>query len=336
MSERPSATSGRTFGERLATFPSTARERVSRDPRVQKLLYPLRNRRAFADLYQHDRMLGDDVRVDSYWQAIEKHIGPGDVVIDLGTGTGVLALFAALQGARVHAIEHGPIIEAAKAVARDNGIETIEFHRVNSRDFDLPDKVDAIVHEQIGEAAYDERLVENIGDLRDRLLKPGGKILPHQLDLYMEPVQLREDLRAPFAWQQKLHGIDFRAVEGFAQHTHRYLYRVANPFPFGHFLCEPEPVVEIDLLRATADDLPQTIAYERQVTQAGHFDGYCVYFDARFDDEVWFTSSPAAGGTSWGAPHMRTPTREVEPGDTIRLELTAGDLAAPATWDWGA
>jgi len=309
--------------------------RLANSPRARRLVYELRNRRTFADLYQHDRMLADAVRTDAYWAAISKHVSEGDVVIDLGTGSGVLSLFAARQGARVHAIEHGPIIEVAREVARDNGATGIEFHRAHSLRFELPDKIDAIIHEQIGDALFDERVVTNIADLRDRLLKPGGRVYPHRLTLYIEPVQLQEQFRAPFAWQQELHGIGFGALERFAAgQAHGYLYRTFRPFPFDRFLCRPEPVVSIDLETANESDLPRRIAYERPVEREGLLDGFCVYFEARFDDEIAFTSSPADTPTSWGTPFLRVSSRRVAPGDSVRLELTADDLAHPSTWSW--
>lgn len=324
----------KTMRERLVQAPVTFRERLARSERAQRLLYEMRNRRMFADFFQHDRMLADRARIESYWAAAEKHIGPGDVVVDIGAGTGVLSFFAALQGAEVHAVEHGPVIEAAEAVARDNGIENVIFHRANSRTLELPVKADAIIHEQIGDALFDERAVENLVDARDRLLKPGGRIYPALLDLYIEPVQLRDDLRAPFASEQHLHGIDFRAIADFAELSHSYLYKSLRPFPLGRFLGQPEPVVSVDLHTAAATDLPTRISYKRPATASGSFDGFCVYFDARFDEQIGFGSSPELPATNWANPLLRVRSRQVEPGEEIALELSAEDLATPRTWDW--
>ena len=77
----------------------------------------------------HIRMLADNIRVEAYRRAIFKTVRKGDRVVDIGTGTGILAFFALQAGARrVYAIETGPIIEVAKKTARDNGFsDRIDF-----------------------------------------------------------------------------------------------------------------------------------------------------------------------------------------------------------------
>jgi protein arginine N-methyltransferase 1 len=324
----------RPWQERLIDSSLAWGERLMRNRRFQQLTYEIRNRRLFSDLFEHDEMLADRVRVDAYWRAIEKHVRPGDVVIDLGTGTGILAFFAAKQGATVHAVEHGSIIEAARAVARANRESRVTFHNLNSRRLRLPETADVLIHEQIGNALLDERVIENVVDLRERVLKPGARIYPGYLDLYIEPVQLREDMRMPFVWQQSLYGVDLAAIEDFAEMSHSYLYKQLRPFPFGHLLCEPEPVLTVDLHTATAADLPRYISYRRTVKARGHFDGYCVYFKARFDDDLSLTTSPESGMTSWRTPFLRVHSRPVEIGQEIGLDLSATDLALPSSWSW--
>jgi type I protein arginine methyltransferase len=324
----------RPFLERVPTAREVARTVLDRSATAQRIAYSRTNRKLFSDFFQHDRMLGDRVRVEAYERAFDKLLGKDDVVLDLGTGTGVLSFLAARRVARVHAVEHGPIIEAAEAVAADNGIENVSFHRGHSSKVEIGEKVDAIIHEQIGEGAYDERAVENLAELRERVLKPGGRIYPALLDLYIEPLQLQDDFRAPFVWQSQIDGTDFRRLRDFARPTPDYLLKRFRPFPFGHFLSDPEPVVQLNLETATAASMPQTIAYERPVTKAGILDGFCAYFTAAFDDEIGFTSSPDAPGTSWGQILLRVESQPVEPGDTIRLDFTADPLSRVNTWQW--
>lgn len=308
---------------------------VMRNDRLRRLVYEVRNRRTFADLHMHDIMLADRVRVDAYAAALEANIGPGDTVVDLGTGTGVLALLAARSAREVHAIEHGPIIDAARAVAAENGVTNVRFHRTHSRDFTLPGGADVLVHEQLGSALFNEDVVANIADLRDRVLAPGGRIYPALLELFVEPVQLRDDMRFPPAWQQEVHGLHFGALRPVGlQQPFDYWYKLWRPFPLGKLLCRPEPVLTVDLMTATPSDLPHEIHYARPAAEAGTMDGYCVYFTARFDDEIAISTSPEDPMTSWATPFLRVESRPVAAGETIRLDLRAEDLATPQTWRW--
>ena len=216
-------------------------------PLTRELYRELANRNLFSDLYQHDRMLADHVRVEAYRRAIEKHVKPGHVVHDLGTGSGLLALMAAKAGAaKVYAIDHGPWIDAARAVAKDNGLTNVEFHRVNSRRFTCPEKLDVIVQEQIGDALFEEGMIDNISDLRDRLLAPGGRILPDRFELFVDPVQLREP--RPFVWEQVIAGIRFAALRDLGEKQPvTYRFKPLPPQDFDHFLTRSEPVLGFDL-----------------------------------------------------------------------------------------
>jgi protein arginine N-methyltransferase 1 len=81
------------------------------------LTYDDVNSSMFANFREHDRMLADNVRLDPYYRAISKYVGKGDVVVDIGTGTGILSFFAAQQGPKkIYAIDHSSIIDVAKTV----------------------------------------------------------------------------------------------------------------------------------------------------------------------------------------------------------------------------
>lgn len=107
-----------------------------------------------------------------------------------------------------------------------------------------------------------------------------------------------------------------------------------RPFPLGRFVGPSERIAAVDLHTARPADLPTSFTYSRRATAEGILDGFCVYFTARFDDETAFSTSPDRPPTSWGSPLLRVESRRVASGETIRLELVAGDLEDPGTWRW--
>src|SRR5690606_22452433 len=105
----------------------------------------------FIGLNHHRRMLADRERMEAYEAAITEAVRPGMRVLDLGTGTGVLAMWAARAGAEVVAVEPHAVIEVARRVAADNGLaERITFVRADSRELTLDAPVDLVVTECMG------------------------------------------------------------------------------------------------------------------------------------------------------------------------------------------
>jgi len=93
-------------------------------------------------------------------------------LLDLGTGTGILALAAKKLGAgRVIAIDHDPIaISTARANARRNKIENIDFRVVDLRRWKFPRKIDIITAN-----LFSELLIEILPKLKraQRLILSG-------------------------------------------------------------------------------------------------------------------------------------------------------------------
>src|SRR4051812_16430671 len=93
----------------------------------------------YAPLMGHHRHLLDDrVRTAALLKAVARVVRRGDVVADLGTGTGILAIAARKAGASaVYAVERERVIELAAAIARDNGVDGITWMAGHSREVEL-------------------------------------------------------------------------------------------------------------------------------------------------------------------------------------------------------
>lgn len=296
------------------------------------------NGRYFADFYEQERMLADQPRMNFYNNAIARHIQPGDRVIDLGTGTGILAALASRRGAaKVYAIDHSDILQHARTIAAHNEISNVEFIRIHSSEFLLSEKVDVILHEQMGDCLFDEAMVTNVADLRDRLLKPGGMIVPSKFELYCEPVKLKDERLVPFLWEQNVHGYDYSCMERSRPQEPEYYHRCSSDLGFvDHFLGHPEPALSIDLHTLNESDLPLDLRFTRTVVNEGRLDGYAVYFRACVDDDLTLSSGPLDRDRAphWGFRFLRTDRDDFQAGDQIEVQLRVGRWPDLNSWRW--
>ena len=177
--------------------------------------------RGWADPVEHARMLHDHRRTSDYIAALRTAVRPGDVVVDIGTGSGVLAIAAARVGARhVYAIEASDIADVAERVFASNGVQDrVTLIRGWSREIELPEPADLLVAEVIGNEPFEEEILETTLDARRRLLKPGARLIPHTLELLARPLQIPDaearqraiGRQAVSRWRE-LYGIEFQPL----------------------------------------------------------------------------------------------------------------------------
>lgn len=155
----------------------------------------LRPTSGWADPVEHARMLHDERRTGDYMAAITEAVRPEDIVVDIGTGSGVLAIAAARAGARhVYAIEASDIAAVAGSVFGLNGVEDrVTLIPGWSRQVELPERADLLVAEIIGNEPLEEEILETTLDARRRLLKPGARLIPHALTLLARPLLLPDE-----------------------------------------------------------------------------------------------------------------------------------------------
>lgn len=144
----------------------------------------------------HIAMLDDRARTGAFCRALAAVVRPGDVAVDIGTGTGVLAVAAARAGARrVYAVEESGIAATAARVFEANGVaDRVTVVHARSTHADLPEPANVLVTETIGDDPLDEGILEIVADARRRFLAPGARVVPRALELFAVPVDMPEEL----------------------------------------------------------------------------------------------------------------------------------------------
>jgi 2-polyprenyl-3-methyl-5-hydroxy-6-metoxy-1,4-benzoquinol methylase len=265
----------------------------------------------------HNDMIYDEHRVEAYRRAIERSVKVGDIVADVGTGTGILAFLCLRAGAaRVHAIDRSPVINWARRLAEANGLgDRIIFHQCDSRDAKIDEKADVIVSELIGHIAFEEGMVESISDAMARFLKPGGLLIPRSVTLYAAPVYEREVYRSCIDGWKPAYGIDYSVMREQALQT-SYVTDIDERDLFA----KHQAVFSVDFTR----DVHLEVHAERtfDIYREGHINGMAFWFDSALSDVVHLSSGP------WSKTHWKqcfTPLdypRKVEAGGRLDVAFT--------------
>jgi type I protein arginine methyltransferase len=152
--------------------------------------------------------LADRDRTVAFERAINQVVRPGAQVLELGTGTGIMALFAARAGAsRVDAYEiTREVANIARANVAANGLgDVIHIYEADVTQDELkPAKYDVVIAEMISVGLIEEQLVLALNNvIRQALVTPTTACIPQR---QVTSVQL---VHADFSF----HGFMLRTVQ---------------------------------------------------------------------------------------------------------------------------
>ena len=279
-------------------------------------------------LDEHRAYLADTPRLEAFDAALRALVRPGDVVLDLASGTGILGLLACRAGARrVYAIEMGSIAELARDIARANGFgdRVVVIQDVSTR-ATLPEAVDLIVMDAAGRFGFDGSSVEILSDARRRFLKTDGRIIPSAVTLSIAPCNAVEPMDHVRFWSRPIHGLSFEPAATIARNTGYPRHIAAH-----QLIAAPADIATYDPSRQSA---PFSARASCRVERRASVDGIAGWFTAALAPGITLTNAPGAPNRI-DRRNVFLPLREpvaVDPGDVVCTALTIDPIAIMLRW----
>lgn len=267
----------------------------------------------FGGVLPHHYMLRDNYRVMSYKSAISAHVA-GKSVVEIGCGSGILSLFAAKAGAtRVTAIEESAIAGLAKEMFEANGCGSrIELRLGNSRDVQLNEPADVVIHEILGVDPFGENVLPYIADAKERMLRKGGRLIPHRLEVLCIGIEVEDKpndgldrCQAEAAQFSGMYGLDFTPFTKRLSQVSRRVFRppvdaFQNSSLKARVLSDECRLLDVDLYGDGRRDADEPSTVRLKINDAGSLGAVVVYFKAHLDETTVISNGPFVPVTSWG------------------------------------
>ena len=275
-------------------------------------------------------MLADDTRASAYAAAIRAVVRPGDRVLDVGAGFGFFSILAARAGAaHVDAVDTNPAVHLGPRLAQANGCaDRIAFHHLDAERLELPHRADVVISDLRGPTPFAGRSLATMIDVRQRLLRKGGAIVPRADTVFAAPCRIpatvRHEVHAAFGRE----GLDTSPIE-----------RILGDTPYrctidpGDLIAPGQPWALVDYATVLSTDVdggteltfsdPETVA------------GLAVWFATRLTNEIGFSSEPGAPTRVYR--QIFVPVRTPVPvcrGERFRVRLTLRLVRDEYIWAW--
>ncbi len=278
----------------------------------------------FADPWEHTRLLSDAERNQALIALLTRH-SPGNRVVEVGCGTGLLSCISAKLGAKkVYAVEPTPLWELAAQMVEDNGLQHIvEVLEGRVQDVE-PRPVDLAFSELLNGDPFYEGVLS-----ASRAVKPwvveGGLLAPRRLRVYgalCRPYSSAHEVELAHGQIQALgdtYDLDLRGLVNALQTEESYRQFSNIEEPIG-----PATLL-YDFELGGNDEPPETMYAVLKAAEPGPISGAMVWFEAEYDDNL-VMSNPPGTPNHWGQLVLCwAQERGVKQGQEVRVKVTVED-----------
>lgn len=278
----------------------------------------------------HQALITDRRRLNAFCRAVKRAVCPGDLVMDVGVGTGVLSMAALQAGARkVVCIDEDDIILFTRDIFRKNNClrktQLIRGNLLQIRFSGTPP--DIVVAELLGSFA----LGENITEIMFYLLRQFPSLtrtVPEWFELIVAPVEDDYLNRAIREFEEPLPGMDLTPLARPA--LNNVYVRNVNK---NNLLSDPEILAHVKLVELTDPDLKASVVCT--VTKPGIIHGIAGWFRSGLWEGIKIETGPFFPRMHW--EDVIFPIDQpvaVKPGDKIKFQLVALCHSSGDCWSW--
>jgi len=277
----------------------------------------------------HAVMLGDQVRLDAYHEAITHQVKEGMVVAEIGTGTGILSAFAASKTkGQITAIEYyGYSAKIAEDMMKAAKLDQVKVIRAKSFDVILDPQPDVLITETIGAIGPEENIVELCYDFKKR--HPNIKsIIPSRIRVCAEPIRSTKLV----GWEQNFY--DYFASASFGT----FDYKAVRP-TLENIWCSQvrydslsdaetlgDPIVLAEYVLGETEF--SSFSKEIDLSELQTVDAVHLYFEAVLDQDLILSTHYSEPETHWRHGFVSRPTN----GNKLTVSFESGAICVTPTW----
>ena len=264
-------------------------------------------------------MISDPTR-EAWIRALQQSVCEGDIVIDLGAGPGFFAVLAAKLGAsRVYAVDPNPVVELTALLAEANGVgDRVTIVQDLSTRFTPPERANVIIADVHGRLPFFAAGIQTLADARERLLAPGGRLIPQRDRVFAAPVC------APRAWEDHFGvwaphetGVDLSVLEPRVQRM-----MISASVTPDALLAPAAEWATLDYLEGASPSADGTVSF--LVERDGLAHGLLAWFECETAPGISFSTGPANPGSVYGTGLIAFPSPcQLKTGDRVEARLRA-------------